>query len=269
MVRRRAVGATMVAAVVFAALLVCDLAVYVAAQDRAVLYSEADASDAMHQRFLVLEAVEGADVLYGAGALLASSAFQCPSAASAIALDIGGLSGSQAAGGLGVSVRAGLGGAGYEVDNLTALAPFEGSVPGELDIVLHYAASGTDGPGIDFTKSEVHYVHLGLRLQDAVSSCEAAAAAVAQALSRPAGNCSSASLGAEVVGAIRSQARLASEEGFALSASYSVAAASACSVSYDLQLVQNDVRGISSTFAVRFYEQGVVTVSSPAPRAQG
>ena len=269
MVRRRAVGATMVAAVVFSTLLVCDLAVYVAAQDRGVLYTEADASDAMHQRFLVLEAAEGADVLYGAGALLASSAFQCPTAASEIALGIGGLSGSQAAGGLDLSVRASFGGAGYEADNLSALAPFNGSIPGELDIALHYAASGTDGPGVAFAKSEVHYVHLGLRLYDAVSRCEAVAAAVAQALSSPAGNCSSASLGAEVAGAVRSQARSASEEGFDLTVSYSVAAASTCSVSYDVQLVQNDVRGISSTFAVRFYERGVVTVSSPAPQAQG
>ena len=259
----------MVAAVVFSALLVCDLAVYVASQDRAVLYSEADASAAMHQRFLVLEAAEGADILYGAGILLASSAFQCPAAASEMALGIGGLSGSQASGGLSLSVRAGLGGAGYEADNLSALAPFNGSVPGELDIVLHYTASGTDGPGIAFAKSEVHYVHLSLRLYDAVSRCEAAAAAVAQALSSPAGNCSSASLRAEVAGAVRSQARSASEEGFALSVSYSIVATSTCSVRYDVQLVQSDISGVSSTFAVRFYEQGVVTVSSPAPQAQG
>ena len=268
MVRRRAVGATMVAAVVFSALLACDLAVYVASQDMGVLYSEAYASDVMGQRFLVLEAAEGADILHGAGLLLASSAFQCPTAASEISHGVGGLSDSQTSGGISVSVQATVGGAGDQGDNLSALSPFDGWVPGELDIVLHYDASGSDGPGVTFTKGESHYVHLGVRIQDAVSRCEAAATAVAQALSRPTDNCTAASLGVEADEAIRTQVRSASEEGFVLSISYSVTASPTCSVSYDVRLVQAGVRGLSTTFGVMFYEEGVLTVPSPAQPAQ-
>lgn len=269
MVRRRAVGATMVAAVVFSALLACDLAVYIASQDRGILYSEAYASEAMSQSFLVLEAAEGVDILYGAGLLLASSAFQCSTAAPEIAQGVGGLSDSQTSGGLTVSVRASVGGTGDQGDNLSALSPLDGWVPGELDIVLHYDASGSDGPGVTFAKGESHYVHIGVRVHEAVSRCEAAASAFAQALSRPADNCTVAPLGAEADKAIRTLVRSASEEGFALSISYSVTATPTCSVSYDVRITQSNVRGVSSTFGVTFYQEGFVTVPSPAQPAQG
>ncbi|MDG6908808.1 MAG: hypothetical protein JRM89_02250 [Nitrososphaerota archaeon] len=269
MVKRRAVGATMVAAVVFSALLVCDLAVYVASQDRAVLYSEGDASDAMYQQFLVLESAGGADVLLGAEAMLASAPLWCPTASSVVARGVAALSDVQASGGVYLSVHAEVGGPSSVADNLSALSPLEGSVPGDVNILLRFDSTGSEGPGVSFAKAEAHYVHLGLRLRAAVSSCEAAAAAVAGALSLPAANCSSGALGEEAAAALRSQARSALDEGFALSLSYSVSAAPACSVSFEVHLSQAGIQGLSSKFAVRFSYGWRVSVAEPASPGKG
>ncbi len=251
----------MVAAVIFSALVVSDLAVYAASQDRAVLYSEADASGSMYQRFSVLEAAGGADILVGAQSFLASSTFQCQSAASEVGRGIGGLSDAQASHGLEVAVRASLGGQGQGADNLSALRPLDGAAGGDLNIALYVTASGSAGPGVSFAKAEVHYAHLGLRLQAAVGRCEAAAAAVSGAFSRPLANCTSGAVESEAVGAVRGQAIAASREGFVLAVSYAVTAAPGCSVSYDVSLVQPAVQGLSSNFAVRFSESGQVTVA--------
>jgi hypothetical protein len=258
----------MVAAVAFSALLACDLAVYVASQDRAVLYSEGDASGTAYQQFRVLEAAEGADVLEGTQSVLGSAPLWCPGASSQVARGIAGLSGAQDSGGVVLAVSPTLGGSAFERDNLSALSPFEGAIPGELNIVLRFAATGSEGPGVTFSKAEVHYVHLDLRLQAAVSRCEAAATAVVQALARPASNCSSAAIGAEVAAAVRAQARAAAGEGFTLALTYSVSASPACSVGFEVRLAQAAVQGLSSTFGVAFYYGWRVTVAAPAPPAR-
>ena len=259
----------MVAAVVFSALLVGDLAVYVASQDRAVLYSEGDASDAMYQQFLVLESAGGADILFGTESMLTSAPLWCPAASSGVARGVAALSDVQASDGVYLSVHAEVGGASSEADNLSALSPLDGSVPGDVNIVLRVDATGSDGPGVSFAIAEVHYVHLGLRLRTAVSRCEAAAAAVAGALSRPAANCSSALLGEEAASALRGQARSASDEGFALSLSYSVSRAATCSVSFEVPLSQAGIQGLPSKFVVRFYYGWRVSVAESSSPGKG
>ena len=262
MVRRAGVGATAASAVVFSLLLLSSVAVYASSQDRARLYAQADAADTAADRFAVMRLAGGADVLYLVQRSLSSSPLSCGSANSTAAEATASASWSQRAGNLTVAVRGSLAGSGAGQDNLTALAPLDGGVDGDLNIDLLVSGSGTAPPGISFSRTEVHLVHLGVRLSAAVSDCESAYGEITAALkgSEP-DNCTDSAVGATVENALGRAESMASGDGFSLRMAYDVADASGCSVAYDLILQQGGIQGVGGVFGVTLEETGLVSLT--------
>lgn len=264
MVSRRGVGATAASALIFTTLLISGLVVYVSSIQRAGLYAQADAAVSVSDSFNVMEWVGGANVLYQAQRDLAGRTFGCATANQTVAVLVDGLADVQSTGDLTVTVRAHLAG-GARADNLSELAPLDGAVPGSLDIALRIAANGSGPPGVYFSRTEVHFVHLGVRLQQAVSDCGRAVSAIAAALagSHPE-NCTTAGVGPIVDGAAAAPYAEAAADGLELGVSYSASGGRACSVSFAVSVEQAGIEGLAGSFSMRLEEGESVSLTTRA-----
>ena len=253
----------MVASVAFAVILVSGLAVYAASQSAEALYHAGDGEDALADAFNVTAAAEGVDVLLAVQGFVASHALGCASAGAAVAGEVASLSERQSYGNLSVRASAEVAAGGEGSDNMTALRPYGGWAPGELDVALRFEGSGSAGPGVSFDRTETHYAHLGFRLEAASTDCMDAAGAVAGAL-RSAGplNCTSSSVG-RVIGEVEGPQALAdAADGFRLHLSYSVARTSSCEVSFLVTVSQGAIQGPGGEFTARLEEGGSVSLPS-------
>ena len=262
MVRRSGVAASAASAVVFSLLLLSSLAVYASSQGRAGLYAQADAEDSAADAFRVMELTGAANVLYMVQNDLSASPLACPAANRTVSAAIVSASYSQRSGNMSVVVEGGSAGISGETDNLTALAPLDGGVTGDVNIALHVSGNGGALPGVSFSRTEVHVVHLGVRVTAAASDCEAAFLAVSGALqgSEPA-SCSDGAVGEIVDAAAVSPGAKAREDGFSFRVSYGVADSSGCSVAYSVWLSQARVEGVGGEFSVSFEESGQVSLT--------
>jgi hypothetical protein len=265
MVRRRGLGATMVASVAFSVILVAGLAVYVAAEGRAGLYAAADSADALGDGFQVLEAAEGVSLLLGVQEVVATHPLSCSTAQAYLAAAVGALSDLQGDANLTVTASAALTTSAAADDPSPALSPYNGSVAGDLDLAFAFSGSGSAGPGVTLSRADTRYAHLGLHLDRAVRDCADAAAAIGEALSGagPAA-CNSTLAGAVVLAAARGPESTAAGDGFQLGVAYSVAGGGPCQVSYRLTLEQAGIQGPGGTFTARFEGGGAVALSTSA-----
>jgi hypothetical protein len=262
LVRRSGIAASAASAVIFSLLLLSSLAVYASSQGRAGLYAQADAEDSAADAFRVMELTGAANVLYTLQNALSASPLACPTANRTVAAAIVSASYSQRSGNMSVVIQGGPAGISGGADNLTALAPLDGGVTGDVNIALHVWGSGGAFPGVSFSRTEVHVVHLGVRVPAAVSDCEAAFRAVSGALqgSDPV-SCSYGAVGEIVDAAAGSPGARARRDGFSFSVSYSVADSSGCSVAYSVRLSQAGVEGVGGEFSVYFEESGQVSLT--------
>ncbi|MDG6988806.1 MAG: hypothetical protein JRN21_05705 [Nitrososphaerota archaeon] len=262
MVRRSGIAASAASAVVFSLLLLSSLAVYASSQGRASLYAQANAEDSAADGFRVMELTGAANVLYMVQEALSASPLACPTANQTASAAIASASYRQRAGNMTVVVQARPAGSSGEGDNLTALAPLDGGVAGDVNIALHVSATGGASPDVSFNRTEVHVVHLGVRLPAAVSDCGAAFRAVSEALdgSGPV-DCSYSSVEGIVDAAAGSPGARARADGFSFGVSYSVTDASGCSVAYSVQLSQAGVEGLGGEFGVSFEESGQASLT--------
>jgi hypothetical protein len=259
MVKRRGIGATMAASVVFSVLLVASLAVFVSSQARAGLYSASNAGDSLGDGFQIIEAAEGANVLLYVQDALGSGTLGCASALSAI----GSVSESQSEGNLTVTASAKPVVGGDLSDNLTALYPFDGSVSGALDLAVRFEGSGGDGPGVTFSRVETHYVHMDARLEEEAANCLGAVMDIEETISGSTiANCSTKSIGPLVQEAEALPASVATRDGFSFRATYALSDAGACDVNFLVSLVQPDVTGPAGQFDVRLEQAGSVPIAT-------
>ena len=265
MVRRRGLGATMVASVAFAVILVSGLAVYAASQGREGLYYAADAEDSLADEFHVLAAAEGIDVLLGIQGYLGSHALGCTAGAAALGQEVESLSQRQSYANLTVSTRAVMVAAGDAADNMTALLPYGGWVAGDLDVALYVTGTGSAWPGVSFARSETHGAHLGFALEEASAACIGAVDAIYSALgSSGLQNCTSAAAGAVIGGASGPSALAAEADGLQLGLSYRASGTSSCQVSFLVRVVQGGIAGPGGTFTASLEEGGSVSLPPPS-----
>ncbi len=254
----------MAASVAFAVILVAGLAVYVSSQGRAGLYSTADSEDALGDGFHVLAAAAGFDELSGVQGIFASRVLACDSASAAVGEGVGSLSDVQSYGNVTVTSSAALVPGAAATDNLSALSPYAGSVPGALDLALTFVGSGSEGPSVALDRTETHYAHLGVRLDGAVRDCMGIFGAVQGAVRalKPS-NCSSAPVLIE--DAVRGPVAEAEAEGFVVGVYASAASAPTCHVTFVVSLQQPSIQGPDGAFTARFEERGSYTAGTSAP----
>ena len=271
MVARLGVGASAASAVIFSVLLVSSLVVFAASQNRAKLYLQSDAADSLSDRAAALMGAGGTNVLLEAQTLLGSGILGCPTAQEALDAALGRLSDTQRTDGLTVSVSVGPAGDAAAGDNLSLLAPFNGSLPGDVDVRLKMVASGRDSAaGVTLSKTELHLAHLPVRLGSLAGDCVSAFEAISRAISAsPAPNCTAGAVAPLMDEASRGPASVAAKDGFGFGLACSVMAGATCTVEFQVSVLQSGVQGPGGPFAVRVQEGGSATFGQRPPPPSG
>ena len=268
MVARVGVGASTASAIIFSVLLLSNMAVFIAAQGREANYARADAEDSLADEGAVLVGAGGKNLLLGAHWVLSSRAFDCATARASAELGVGSLSDLQSSGG--VTARTTPEGAVdlTAPDNLSAVAPFDGSQRGEFDFALSTSVEGRDGAtGVTYNRTEEHLVHLPVRLDEMSSLCADAVRSFSSAIEGSGGaNCTSAAVAPAIEAVEQGISSDAASAGLLFGAGYSVAQGSSCTVSFVASVEQSGIEGPGGTFSVKMEEWGAASFS---PRASG
>lgn len=266
MVRRLGVAASSASALIFAALLLSNLVVFAASQGRETLYSQSDAGDSLRVNSIALMGAAATNVLIEAQASLASRVLSCSTASQDVSNMIGRLSDVQRSGPVTVTATATAGANAAADDNLSIAAPFNGSLSGDLGVSVRMSVSGNStGAGVSIHKTEVHLVHLPVRLLLLAGDCVDAVAYLSGAISTTvASNCTSAAVAPLIDRASRVPASTAAADGFIFSLGYAVSAGASCVVSFDVQIQQAGIQGPAGTFSVRAQEGGSASFAQPA-----
>jgi hypothetical protein len=264
MVRRRGIGATLVASVVFSVLLVAGLAVYTASQNRADLYSVADAENALSDEFIVQEASGGMNMLIAVQGFVANHPLPCSSAAATISGALTTLGGEQVNGGLKVVSSAVLVDL-QSSDNLTAFSPFDGATTGSLDLAVTSHGDGMAGEDVSFDRTETHYVHLDVRILEASGLCLDEAASVNNSLGSSAvSNCTYDAVGPLVEESFSGLAQQGESEGFSSGVDYSLVSTQPCRIAFTVTVTQSGIPGPEGEFSARFVQGGFASVGTTA-----
>lgn len=258
MAKRRGLGATIASAVIFSVILFSNLSLYLASQDRARIYLQADAEDSLTDGSLALEGAGAMNLLVKAQTSISSESLSCPTAVESVSSEIGALSDAQSAGNLSVSVTAKMAAGTSMNDNLTMLAPFNGSVAGDLDISLYtLAVGGFASDGVSLFKNETHLVHLPMQLDVAAADCVSAVQNIAQAISSVTiSNCTTSAIAPLMADASRGSASDAARDGFEFSLKFDLIGNAPCTVTYQLTIGQVGIQGPGGVFTVRMAEEG-------------
>lgn len=267
--KRAAVGATMAASVIFAALLISN-AVLVAASAQALgNASLVDGESALYASAQVLGGVASIELLGKAQSLLSSGPFECGNALPTVYARLDGLVLSLGGGGTRVNATVTQVPAGEAPDNFTIVKPYNGGLPGDLNLKILLASSGTySGGRVSYHMAESHTLHLPVDLSTAVSFCLSAVTEVTTSLAQVVrGNCSASAV-ENLFG--RVSARLsaaAASEGLGFSLRYALDE-SECSASFVVLVAQAGLTGPLGLFSWTVEEQGFVALQGPAGQGQ-
>lgn len=129
-------------------------------------------------------------------------------------------------------------------DNLTAVAPFSGRLPGALDLSeILVVSEAAAGGAVSLDKRETHSLNMPIEAAAASSLCASTLLSLGAALSGP--PCNASLVGAAFDSVLPLLAWQASVRGFDLTAGWAL---SACTVSYWFKLVEPGVPGPGGSF---------------------
>lgn len=169
---RRGVGATIAAAILFSSLIASNFLLVAGDQQMSELAMVSSQERSLNSQALSAEEVGAISALDMVQASLASSHIGCASPSRGVSSAVS-RHASAYMGGVTVKVVATVGG-GTKPDNMTALAPFAGSVNGLLDVSEVVTASGSDPLGIvRYESRQTHSLHLAVEVGPLASGCEA------------------------------------------------------------------------------------------------
>jgi len=265
MVKRRGIGATTASAVVFSIVLISNFAIYASSQNRGSLYSQADLEEYLATDSVAFAGASGANVLFALQSFLAGQTFDCSSAPSVVAAEIGVLSDNQSGRYLAEAASAREAPEYAVTDNLSSLAPFNGSLPTVLDVSLRVLESGGSAPaGVWLAKTETHLIHLPVRLDEAVADCLDAAVSLLGAVSSfQMANCTVPAV-ASFMGSESSQLEgKPTADGFEFSLRYAILDATSCSVGFQISIEQANIQGIDGPFRVLLEDNGSASFARP------
>jgi len=159
--KRRAVGATLVSAVLFSSLIISNAALLASAEGRASASSLADGESVLHSNSFVLKGVAGLELLAKGQTLLSSRVFECADATGEAHEAVGGLSATAASGGVSMVAVALPADDGPGPDNLSILRQFDGGYPGRFNVLVRTVGNGGyPGGRVVYSKSEYHTLNL-------------------------------------------------------------------------------------------------------------
>jgi hypothetical protein len=259
--KRLGVGAAAASAMIFSVILLSNFALYAASQDRARLYSESDAEHSLSISAVALMGAAGANVLQEAQSAIGSETLDCPTALGVIASEIGGLGDVQREGDLSVFASSRAVGVGYSTDNLSMLAPFNGSVASDLGISVGMYAVGKDSSaGVSMGKFESHLVHLPVRLGSLVADCLGSLRTLSEvASSTRLSNCTDSAITSVLAKLSLGLSTNASRDGFQFGLGFAIASTKPCSVSFQVSIEQADIQGLGGVFSVRMQAEELVS----------
>ncbi len=271
MVYHKGIGATSAAAVIFSIILVSNLTLYLASQDRESLYLHSDGEDSLADYASALAGSGVATLLTSEQSLVGSQVFGCSSAMGAIAAKTEALSEVLHSENLTVSVSARVATEGYLADNMSMIAPFNGSVPGDLNVEFIVDSKGSvDWGSVSYVKTEAHLAHLPVHLAGAVSACLESVRAIAESISSDSvTNCTESVAGPLVESASQGPASLVEGEGFEFGLGYAITKGVSCMVDFSVSLTEAGIPGPAGPFILRLQEEGSASFAQPALQPPG
>jgi hypothetical protein len=143
-------------------------------------------------------------------------------------------------------------------DNLSMLAPFDGSVPGFLDISVRAVEAGYDGvAGVSYNKNETHLAHLPVRLSAEIADClNAVASLEAFAARTVVPNCTSTAVSQLMESAMQGPEANAAKDGFLFGLRWDLTGTNPCAAAFVASIKQAGIPGPGGTFDVRLQEEG-------------
>ena len=243
--KRRAVGATIASMLLFGSLLISNFVLVSAQQERMQLFSVADQEDALYDQGLAIKSVALVDLLDGVQIGLSSATLPCSTTFSALSSLVGSLSVSidDSYGVAEASAR--LASVGSASDNLTALKPFLGSIPGHLDLLAAVKVHLESRGGVaTYSKSETHYLNLPIGLERVVSFCQGSVAEVARVLDALGSNlCNATAVRSALTSLQLELAERATGLGLTTELWFSIAVPPYCGVDYSVHVSEAGVPG--------------------------
>jgi hypothetical protein len=256
MVKRSGIGASAATAVIFSALLISNLTVFMAAQGRQRLYIQAGAEDSLSNNAHVLAAVGALGVLGRAQDFLGRSTLNCATAIEYTASQLASLTDIERKDRLTVMTSASWAPSLSVYDNMSMVKPFDGSVAGNIDILLKTRASGAYlSSEVTLDRTESHLVHLPVRLEAAASACVSGVEILRSSLenSRPS-NCTDLAISPILYKASVIPSALAASAGFVFGMRYAIIYSWGCFVYFDVYIIQEGIEGPNGSFSVRMQQ---------------
>jgi hypothetical protein len=264
MVRRPALGATLATSVVFALLLVSSLGIQFAAESGARLGATAEAEHFFWDNSLVAGGTEALRLLAAAQAVLASHPWGCSDPLGQASRELAGLTASVLSGNLSVAAALSPRASSTTPDNLSMLAPFDGSLGGNVDFTLRLRVSGTSNSStVTYSKQESHPLNLPVRLEAAAALCQESIGQMSSSLNSTAlSDCTSEAVG-RAVGLASSNPRYeAASSGMAFGVTFAQVAAGSCSIVFEVRIAQLGIRGPGGAFDVDVEESAAANLGS-------
>ena len=256
--KRRAVGATLAAAVLFGSLLVSNLLIVAIQQQRAQLASVAERETALADQGVVLSGSALLQILDGVQSGLTGSTLPCNDATGYLATLVRGEDVLVSSGNGSASASAVLSDGSEVADNESSIRPFAGSFPGGLNLLATVRVQeGSQGQPVSYAKDETHRLNLPVDLEGELTLCQASAGAVGDALVGLGPDACNSSALARTLSAL--DASLSSEaagEGLRFELYYSEVQVPLCGVGYFVRVSQPDAFGPLGDFTLAAGESG-------------
>ena len=258
MATRKAVAASIAAAILFSSLMVSNYVIFSGAAENFRLVSVATEEREYHVQAAIATDVAVLDLLDGAQALLSSNRFNCSGVTNLVSNLIGSEIVRFKWAGLAVTSTMSLASDGAYPDNLTALRPFNGSVTGMTNLrSTSLLEGGAPDGSVEYNRSEEHLLSIPLRLGSLTEHCLGAERDFSAAAVGLGGQMCNYSTLAVVESQVESEVSgSASADGFSVSVSYWVTSVQPCRVGYLVVAEQQGVPGPEGIFAFTEEESG-------------
>jgi len=244
--------------VLFGSLVASNYALYTAEEQRMVLYALADRVNAVSTRAEFAKGLAAFFLLSRAQEVMEGGSFSCSDPVSALA-PIDAFTHSGSLEGLSAFAQGSVTSLGEGEDNLTLIRPFNGFVPGYLNLLLTVSLS-VSVPGLQYHKLERHYLHLPVLYARAITLCLSVLSYLksgSERVRRTPGRCATSSVESVFQDARDFYLPSASRDGLTLSISSSVLHSQVCPlVEYEVLVSQHDVAGVTGPFTWLLSEGG-------------
>ncbi|MDV3277422.1 MAG: hypothetical protein LYZ69_03015 [Nitrososphaerales archaeon] len=260
MAGRRAVGASLAAAVIFSSVLISNFILVSAERQKFEFTSIAAEERGLYDQAVVVKAAAITDLLDKMQDSLSSRTFQCSDATTAITLlastekvDVG-WEGVFSSGKLSAAPQQTI------QDDVLALAPFNGTAAGLADFEVRLSVDGkAPDSSVALGVNETHLVNLPIRLPALVSTCLQSVDVVLSGLEGIGGQLCNATIVESTITSIGSSLRsAAASSGFSLSISYSTVPGTACAASFTVLVSQYSIDGPEGPFTFSASESAEV-----------